>query len=38
MALGWSRFAEEVARRKPVFWLRDDDAVTPTPALDRLLS
>jgi hypothetical protein len=38
MALGWSRFAEEVARRKPVFWLRDDDAVTVTPALERLLS
>jgi hypothetical protein len=38
MALAWSRFAEEVARRKPVFWLRDDDAVTVTPALQRLLS
>jgi hypothetical protein len=38
MALGWSGFAEEVARRKPVFWLRDDDAVTVTPALERLLS
>ena len=38
MALGWAGFAEEVARRKPVFWLRDDDAVTPTPALQRLLS
>jgi hypothetical protein len=37
MALGWERFAEEVARRKPVFWLRDDDAVTVTPALQRLL-
>jgi len=37
MALGWAGFAEEVARRKPVFWLRDDDAVTPTPALKRLL-
>jgi hypothetical protein len=37
MALGWERFAEEVARRKPVFWLRDDDAVTLTPALHRLL-
>lgn len=38
MALGWERFAEEVARRKPVFWLRDDDAVTVTPALQRLLA
>ena len=38
MALGWNGFAEEVARRKPVFWLRDDDAVTVTPALERLLS
>jgi hypothetical protein len=37
MALGWAGFAEEVARRKPVFWLRDDDAATPTPALQRLL-
>ena len=38
MALAWERFAEEVARRKPVFWLRDDDAVKVTPALERLLS
>jgi hypothetical protein len=38
MALAWSRFAEEVARRKPLFWLRDDDAVALTPALGRLLS
>ena len=38
MALAWDRFAEEVARRRPVFWLRDDDAVTVTPALQRLLS
>jgi hypothetical protein len=27
-----------VARRRPVFWLRDDDAVAVTPALERLLS
>lgn len=38
MALGWERFAEELARRRPVFWLRDDDAVAVTPALKRLLS
>ena len=38
MALAWDRFAEEVARSKPVFWLRDDDAVALTPALERLLS
>jgi peptidoglycan/xylan/chitin deacetylase (PgdA/CDA1 family) len=38
MALAWSRFAEEVARRKPLFWVRDDDAVALTPALRRLLS
>lgn len=38
MALDWRRFAEEVERRKPVFWLRDDDAVAVTPALKRLLS
>ena len=38
MALAWSRFAEEVARRKPVFWLRDDDAVALTPALRTLFN
>ena len=38
MALAWDRFADEVARRKPVFWLRDDDAVAVTPALERLLA
>ena len=38
MALAWGRFAEEVARRKPVFWVRDDDAVALTPALAQLLS
>ena len=38
MALGWRQFEEEVARRRPVFWLRDDDAVAVTPALQRLLS
>jgi hypothetical protein len=36
--VSWRAFGEEVARRKPVFWLRDDDAVTFTPSLDRLLS
>jgi hypothetical protein len=36
--VSWVAFSEEVARRKPVFWLRDDDAVTPTPALQRLLN
>ena len=38
MALGFGEFAAEVARRKPVFWVRDDDAVTVTPALQRLLA
>ncbi|OAI50088.1 hypothetical protein AYO46_10630 [Betaproteobacteria bacterium SCGC AG-212-J23] len=38
MALSWDRFVAEVERRKPVFWLRDDDAATVTPALERLLS
>jgi len=38
VALAWRRFAEEVEHRKPVFWLRDDDAVKPTAALNRLLS
>ena len=26
------------AGRKPSFWLRDDDAIEPTPALDRLVA
>lgn len=39
----WDPLRQELARwaqagRKPVFWLRDDDAVEPTPALDRILS
>jgi len=38
VALDWRGFAAEVERRKPVFWLRDDDAVAVTPALERLLS
>jgi len=38
VALVWARFAAEVARRKPVFWLRDDDAIALTPALRTLLS
>jgi len=38
----WRPLVEELARRqragrKAEFWLRDDDAVDPTPALDRLL-
>ncbi|TIT57545.1 MAG: polysaccharide deacetylase, partial [Mesorhizobium sp.] len=38
----WQPLVEELARwqragRKAEFWLRDDDAVDPTPALDRLL-
>ena len=37
-ALGWDAFAAEVAKREPVFWVRDDDAVTFTPALARLVS
>jgi len=35
--MNWHAFAEEVARRKPVFWLRDDDATIPTAELERLL-
>jgi len=38
VALDWRRFAEELERRRPVFWLRDDDAVAVTPALERLLA
>lgn len=38
----WQPLVEELARwqradRKAEFWLRDDDAVDPAPALDRLL-
>lgn len=38
----WAPLAGEMSRwrdagRKPVFWLRDDDAIEPTPALDRLM-
>ncbi|TGS51521.1 polysaccharide deacetylase, partial [bacterium M00.F.Ca.ET.179.01.1.1] len=38
----WQPLVEELARwqradRKAEFWLRDDDAVDPTPALYRLL-
>src|SRR5437868_15348117 len=38
----WQPLVEELARRqqadrKAEFWLRDDDAVDTTPALDRLL-
>lgn len=38
----WAPLREELgrwaeARHRPIFWLRDDDAVEPTPALDRLL-
>jgi hypothetical protein len=36
-AIAWGELADELARRKPVFWLRDDDAVAATPALERLL-
>jgi hypothetical protein len=34
----WRRFEDQLARRKPVFWWRDDDAATPSPALERLLA
>ena len=37
-AISWKRFEDELARRKPVFWWRDDDAATPSPALERLLA
>ncbi|MEQ1951957.1 polysaccharide deacetylase family protein [Mesorhizobium sp. CN2-181] len=38
----WKPLAEALGRwrdvgRKPSFWLRDDDAIEPTPALDRLV-
>lgn len=36
----WEALRAELKRPRddrPVFWLRDDDAIEPTPALDRLL-
>ena len=41
-ALVWLPLSAELRRwaeagRRPRFWLRDDDATAPTPALDRLL-
>ena len=35
----WQLLAEQIARAepRPSFWLRDDDAIAPTPALDKLL-
>lgn len=39
----WQPLRDELRRwsetgRKVKFWFRDDDAIEPTPALDRLLS
>jgi hypothetical protein len=34
----WRRVEDELARREPVFWWRDDDAAEASPALERLLS
>ncbi len=34
----WRRFEDELARREPVFWWRDDDAAKPSAALEHLLS
>jgi len=39
----WAPLRRELARwdragRRPTFWLRDDDAVEPTPALEQLLA
>jgi hypothetical protein len=34
----WRRFEDELARREPVFWWRDDDAAKPSAALERLLA
>jgi len=36
--IDWSPLDAALARRAPVLWWRDDDAVEPTPALDRLLA
>ncbi|MHA1107660.1 MAG: polysaccharide deacetylase family protein [Alphaproteobacteria bacterium] len=40
---GWTEFAQELdcwrdQRRAAIFWWRDDDAVTATPALGRLMA
>ncbi|MGE0281522.1 MAG: polysaccharide deacetylase family protein [Rhizobiaceae bacterium] len=42
-AAAWAPLRQELARwaqadRRPAFWLRDDDAIKPTPPLDRLVS
>ena len=38
MKVDWSPLDAAMEGRAPVFWWRDDDAVEPTPALDRLLA
>jgi len=38
MKVDWSPLDAAMEGRAPVFWWRDDDAVEPTPALDRLLN
>lgn len=38
MMIDWSPLDKAMEGRAPVFWWRDDDAVAPTPALDRLIA
>lgn len=38
MRIDWSPLDAALEGKSPVFWWRDDDAVVPTPQLDRLLS
>lgn len=38
MRVDWSPLDAALERPAPVLWWRDDDAVAPTPALDRLLA
>lgn len=38
MRIDWSPLDAAMAGRAPVLWWRDDDAVAPTPALDRLIA
>lgn len=37
MRIDWSPLDAALERASPVFWWRDDDAVEPTPPLERLL-
>ena len=38
MRIDWTRFDAALERRAPTLWWRDDDAVAPSPQLDRLIA